>query len=99
MHDHNSCYTTKLKKTHWWKVETFESTNGKCDFLCDLLLGTESSNCRLLLGTNTPSTVIGAICKVLDFWVFKLSCTNQKNGNLNRLKEDSHLNLGFHSYI
>ncbi len=97
MHNHNSCYTTKLKKTHRWKVETFESTNGKCDVLCNLLLGTESSYCRLLLGTNTQSTVIGWICKVWDLWVFKLSCTHQKNGNLNRQKEDSHWN--FHSYI
>ncbi len=97
MHDQNSCCTTKLKKTHWWKVETFESTNGKCDFLCNLLLGMESSYCRLLLGTNTLSTVIGGICKVWDLWVFKLSCTHQKKGNLNQRKEDSHWN--FHSYI
>jgi hypothetical protein len=71
MHDHNSCYTTKV-----------ESTNGKFDFLCNFLLGMESSYCRLLLGSNTPSTLIGGICKGWVLWVFKLSCTHQKNGNL-----------------
>jgi hypothetical protein len=55
--------------------------------LCNLLLGMESSYCRLSLGTNTPSTVIGGICKVWELSVFKLSYTHQKNGILNHKKK------------
>ncbi len=85
------------KKHTGGKLKHLNQQMANVMFLCNLLLGMESSYCRLLLGTNTLSTVIGGICKVWDLWVFKLSCTHQKNGNLNRRKEDSHWN--FHSYI